>query len=89
MKLTRNESADRVQKVGAMAVENAPESTQRIRDLGVSSYIEEIIDPIGMQTDHYEWLFDALSDGETLDLVDALAARARIAGGEIAVPWRD
>ena len=87
-KLTRNKSADLVQMVWATTVERAPESTQRIRLLG-AVYYATTFDTPGIHKDHYQWLINALSDEGVQNTIDDLAERARAAGGEVAVPWRD
>lgn len=103
MTLTRNESADLVQKAWATMVENSPEDTDYIREHGVESYLLEANPErfFGADTDHYEWLFAMLSDEETLRLADKFAATARKAadrtrptivndnGDTVPVFWRD
>ena len=89
--LTRNESADKIQKIWATVVERSPASTNRLRLVGAVAYIGEATDynVADLHRDHYQWLVNALNGEVVLDAIDTLAAIARAAGGSIASPWRD
>lgn len=93
--LTRNESADQIRLIWATTVELAPTATNRIRDVGITVYMEDFCEAHGLDInalhiDHYNWLHTALGDETVLMMAESLAARARyVADGIVESPWRD
>lgn len=87
--LTRNESADLVQKKWSTMVKDAPSATREIRVTGAAHYIAcaGVVNNLGeMHKDHHTWLAAMLDDGKALRLADELAAAACEAAGST---WPD
>lgn len=86
--LTRNESADLVERIVGHLVARSPDSTGGIRMFGVDSFLDATSD-IDMHKDHRDWLIERLSKSSVLDDIDKFAVNMRAAGSTLAVPWRD
>jgi len=70
-------SADLFNQTVGKVLEDAPASTQFIRDNGAYPYVDLTIDMDELQPQHLNYLITALSDEETLDNIDKTAARVR------------
>lgn len=88
--LTRNESADKLQRVWATILERAPESTKPLFDAeDLPGYLEIHYDFEGIHQDHFDWLIARLDNDLVLCEIDAFAEKVRSAGPAIEAPWRD